>query len=236
MTDVEFRPFAEPVEVRSVKTEAGNRLVLSGTAIRYGARSRDLGGFRERIMPGAAKEPIQKGDVHAYEEHRSERYLGRTGNGSLRLFDSKSELRYEVDLPDTAVGREVAALAERGDYAGSSFGFRSLAAKWSTDTDGTPLRTITAFRSLRDVGPTIAPAYEATTAEAALRHLPAEAELEIEVRSVLEAARTGTLAALLDGAVDLAERDDDSATSTEADPPAEESTPVIHRRPLTWFV
>lgn len=229
MTDIEVRPFNEPVEVRSAE---GGRLVLSGTAIRYGARSRDLGGFRERIAAGAAKEPIQKGDVHAYEEHRPDRYLGRTGNRSLRLIDSKTELRYEVDLPDTAVGREVAALAERGDYAGSSFGFRALAAKWSTDEDGMPLRSITAFKLLRDVGPTVAPAYEATTAEAALRNFAAEAGRDVETRSVLEAARSGTLAALIDG--------DEERSTEDADATTEDSTEsgltVIHRRPLTWFV
>ena len=112
--DIELRPFPDPVEVRSVE----GRTVLTGVAIRYGARSRDLGGFRERIMPGAVTEAMQKGDVHAFEEHRSERYLGRTGNGTLRLIDTPTELRYEVDLPDTSVGREVAQLAERRDYAG----------------------------------------------------------------------------------------------------------------------
>lgn len=222
MSDVEFRPFAEPVEVRS----AEGKLYLTGTAIRYGARSKDLGGFRERIMPGTATEAMQKGEVFAYEEHRSERYLGTTRNGTLKLTDTKEALRYEVVLPDTAIGREVAHLAERGDYAGSSFGFRSSAATWSKDDDGTPLRTITAFSRLRDVGPTVSPAYEPTTAEVALRHLPTEAELDVEVRSVLEAAKTGTLGALLDGAPAIGAEN----TETETDPP------VIHRRPTHWFV
>ena len=135
MSAVELRPYKEPVEVRS----EGGKLVLSGVAIRYGARSRDLGGFRERIMPGAATEVIQKGDVFAYAEHRNDRYLGRTLNGSLRLIDSGTDLRYEVDLPDTQIGREVAALAERGDYGGSSFGFRTAPemVEWTKDDDGT---------------------------------------------------------------------------------------------------
>lgn len=223
MTEVEYRPFAEPVEVRSAE---GGKLVLTGTAIRYGARSKDLGGFRERIMPGAGTEAMQKGEVFAFEEHRSERYLGTTRNGTLKLIDTKEALRYEVVLPDTATGREVAHLAERGDYAGSSFGFRSSAATWSKDEDGTALRTITAFSRLRDVGPTVSPAYAPTTAEVALRHLPEEADLDVEVRSVLEAAKTGTLAALLDGASVIGAETE----QTDTDPP------VIYRRPLHWFV
>lgn len=218
MSDLEVRPFAEPVEVRSVD----DRLVLSGTAIRYGARSRDLGGFRERIMPGAATEIIQKGDVLALDEHRADRYLGRMSNSTLRLFDSGTELRYEVDLPDTAVGREVAALAERRDYKGSSFGFRAGTVKWSKDDDGTPLRSIHAFTRLRDVGPTISPAYEPTTAEMVLRRFPEEADIDVEVRSVLEAAKRGDLAKILDGL-------------TEDITPEDSDVPV-YRRPSSWFV
>lgn len=218
MSEIELRPFAEPVEVRS----EGGKLVLAGTAIRYGARSKDLGGFRERIMPGAATEVIQKGDVFAYDEHRTDRYLGRVSNGTLRLFDTSTELRYEVDLPDTAVGREVAALAERGDYAGSSFGFRARPenVRWTKDDDGAPLRSIHGFSRLRDVGPTVNPAYEPTTAEMVLRHFPAEAERDVEVRSVLEAAQRGELAALLEEQV----------------PTQSDDVPVIHRRPSSWFV
>jgi HK97 family phage prohead protease len=222
MSDFELRPFAEPVEIRSVD----GKLVLSGTAIRYGARSKDLGGFRERVMPGAATEAIQKGDVLALDEHRHDRYLGRSSNGTLRLIDTPTELRYEVDLPDTSVGREVAALAERKDYKGSSFGFRARPenVKWTKDDDGTPLRSIHGFSFVRDVGPTISPAYEATTAEMVLRCFPAEAERDVEVRSVLEAAARGELAALLDGeTLDL---------SDEQTP----DVPVIHRRPSHWFV
>lgn len=222
MSSIELRPFAEQVEVRSV----GGKTVLSGTAIRYGARSRDLGGFRERIMAGAATEAIQKGDVLALDEHRHDRYLGRSSNGSLRLIDTTTELRYEVDLPDSAVGREVAAFAERRDYKGSSFGFRAQpdAVKWAKDDDGTPLRSIHSFSLVRDVGPTISPAYEATTAEMVLRSFAAESGCDVEVRSVLEAASRGELAKLLDGI----------ALELPTDP--QDEPLVIHRRPSSWFV
>lgn len=221
MSDLEFRPYTEAVEVRSAE---GGRLVLSGTAIRYGARSRDLGGFRERIMSGAATEAIQKGDVLALEEHRSERYMGRTGNGTLRLIETPTELRYEVDLLDDAIGREVAAKAERKDYGGSSFGFRALPAsvKWTKDDDGTPLRSIHGFSVMRDVGPTVAPAYPASTAETVLRNFSAEAERDVEFRSVMDAAQRGELALLLDGVLPIEQ-------------PSAESL-VIQRRPAHWFV
>lgn len=226
MSDIEIRPYDDGIELRSV---GDGKFTLSGVAIKYGARSREEAvrqfGFRERIMPGAATEVIQKSDVMAYDEHRVDRYLGRTGNGTLRLIDSKNDLRYAVDLPDTAVGREVAALAERGDYRGSSFGFKPAvgAAVWSKDDDGTPLRTITAFKIFRDVGPTVKPFYETGAAEAALRNFSTEANLEVEVRAVLEAAASGRLADLLDGGAVIDER-----TITDPAP--------IHRRPAHYFV
>lgn len=223
MTDIEIRPYSDGVELRN----ADGKFVLSGPVINYGARSRaDVAarlGFRERVMPGAATEVMQKSDVMAYDEHRPDRYLGRTGNGTLRLIDSKDTLRYEVDLPETAVGREVAALADRGDYRGSSFGFKAQSATWSKDDDGTPLRTITAFKVFRDVGPTVNPFYETGAAEAALRNFSSEANLEVEVRAVLEAAASGRLAELLDGGAVIEER-----TITDPAP--------IYRRPAHYFV
>jgi HK97 family phage prohead protease len=221
MTDIEIRPAADPVEVRS---EDG-KIVLSGVAIRYGARSRDLGGFHERIMPGAATEAIQKGDVLALHEHQLHNLLGRTSSGTLRLFDSPSELRYEVDIPDTQIGREVAHLVERRDIKGSSFGFRAQpsAVKWTKDENGLALRSVHGFRLLRDVSTTALPAYEDTAAAVALRSFAAETGLDVEPRSVLEAAEQGDLAQLLDGLV-------------PGETPEGEEQPVIHRRPASWFI
>lgn len=222
MSEVEIRPHADPVEVRSGE---GGKFVLSGTAIRYGARSKDLGGFRERIMPGAAADLLGKSDILGLEEHRN--YLGRTRNQTLRLIDSPTELRYEIDLLDDSTGRDVTARAQRGDYGGSSFGFRAKEVKWSKDEDGTPLRSIHSFTVLRDVGPTVVPAYEPTTAELVMRSFPAEAEVDVEVRSLLEASpkdRIQMLAKLLDGLT----------LDTPTDP--QQASPVIHRRPASWFV
>ncbi len=236
MTEIEWRPFAGGVEFRSMETETGTKPVLSGIAIKYGARSKDLGGFRERIMPGAASKLLKESDVMAFEEHRADRYLGRTGNATLRLIDSKEALRYEVDLPDTAVGREVAALAARGDYRGSSFGFRAQNESWAKDEDGLPLRTITAFRALRDVGPTVAPAYDDSPAETALRHLAEERQLEL--RSVLEAARAGKLGLLLDSGevVEEIPPATETSTATETDEVTDSGLIIQRRIPLHWLL
>ncbi len=49
--------------------------------------------------------------------------LGRTRSGSLRLTEDARGLAFDLDLPDTQAGRDVLALAERGDVGGMSFGF-----------------------------------------------------------------------------------------------------------------
>lgn len=227
----ETRPNFDPVECRAVD---GGRMVAAGVAIRYGARSSDLGGFVERIMPGAAKSLIKSGsDVLALYEHDQRAYLGRTSNGTLRLADTRSELAYEVDLPDTEPGREVAHLLERGDLRGSSFGFRAdpAAVKWTTQPDGTVLRSIHAFQRLRDVGPTIAPAYEDSTAELAYRSIAAETG--VDLRTVAEAAAAGELAELIERPDDDAERELEDVNEDET---VDDEEPVIHRRPASWFV
>ncbi|WP_443701100.1 HK97 family phage prohead protease, partial [Pseudomonas sp.] len=56
--------------------------------------------------------------------------LGRVGAGTLRLKEDDVGLAFELDLPDTSLGRDVAELVKRGDVDGCSFGFVSVTDKW----------------------------------------------------------------------------------------------------------
>lgn len=103
------------VEVRT----AGRR--IEGYAATFGA-SADLGGFRESIAPGAFRSALA-GDVLAMLDHDPGKVLGRTRSGTLRLHEDTKGLAFSLDLPDTQAGRDVLALAERGDLGGMSFGF-----------------------------------------------------------------------------------------------------------------
>ncbi len=60
-------------------------------------------------------------DVVALQDHDMSKLLGRTSSGTLRLFSDDRGLRFEVDLPDTQIGRDVRTLVQRGDLAGCSF-------------------------------------------------------------------------------------------------------------------
>ncbi|MCU1483678.1 MAG: peptidase [Actinomycetia bacterium] len=166
--EFEQRTLVEPVEFRS----HGRSLVASGVAMRYGSKSKPIGGqFREVFTPGAFTKTIAEQDVRSHNEHGGP-YLGRSGNGSLVLTDTRSELGYELALPDTSAGRDAAVLLERGDIKGSSIGFRAIPAadRWSKDTDGMALRTVGEAR-LFVVDLVVAPAYDASTSELALRSL-----------------------------------------------------------------
>jgi HK97 family phage prohead protease len=83
-----------------------------------------IGGFTEVIRPGAFGASLAaNSDIRALVDHDDSRLLGRTRTGSLRLFETRAGLAFELDLPDTTLGRDVYALAKRGDLSGMSFGF-----------------------------------------------------------------------------------------------------------------
>lgn len=110
---------------RRVATElraAGRK--LSGYAATFGTEAR-IADFTEVIRPGAFTEALKaQGDILALVDHSPSRLLARTKSGTLRLSEDARGLSFEIDVPDTQDGRDVLALAERGDLGGMSFGFR----------------------------------------------------------------------------------------------------------------
>jgi HK97 family phage prohead protease len=97
--------------------------MLTGLAAPFNSAAR-IGGFSETIRPGAfATSLAAQTDVRALVDHDDDRLLGRTRSGTLRLFETRNGLAFEIDMPDTTLGRDVYALAQRGDLSGMSFGF-----------------------------------------------------------------------------------------------------------------
>jgi len=102
---------------------AGRR--LTGYAATFGREARIAPDVIERIAPGAFAASLASGnDILALVDHDPGRVLARTRSGTLRLAEDAHGLRFDLDLPDTQAGRDVLALAERGDLGGMSFGFR----------------------------------------------------------------------------------------------------------------
>lgn len=163
MTDLEVRTFAGSVELRE-SSENGIG-TLEGYAAVFNRLSQNLGGFVERIAPTAFNKSLGDGiAVMARYNHDDAGLLGTTHAGTLRLDVDGTGLHYVVDLPDTSVGRDVRALAARGDLRHSSFAFRLApnGDEWGYTEQGFPLRTVNGAE-LVDVAPVNSPAYLDTT-------------------------------------------------------------------------
>lgn len=119
-------------------------------------RQRDYAGTE--TIARTAFDGLLDGDVTALINHDPSQLLGRTASGTLRLSSDEHGLRFELDLPDTSLGRDVRTLVQRGDIRGMSF----------TAAVGTVVRSKggvvhTAFKRLVDVSPVTNPAYEGTS-------------------------------------------------------------------------
>lgn len=147
---------ARPVELR--KNDAGGN-VLVGYALTYNNYSRDLGGFVEQVAPGAVDKSLADG-VRVMARYNHDTILASSDSGTLRMSSDDTGLLYEIDLPDTTVGRDVAALAAAGIVRYSSFAFRTPNGgdTWSFTDQDYPLRTLNSIH-LVDVAPVDDPAY-----------------------------------------------------------------------------
>jgi HK97 family phage prohead protease len=185
------------VELRFAAGEGTKPGTLSGYAAVFNSLSSELGGgarrFRERISSGAFRAALEAGDnTFAYYHHGvsggggmgSAMPLGSTRDGSLRVKEDGHGLAFELDLPDTTDGRDLAALVARGTVRGVSFAFPSGGVKdtWQNE-GGAMVRTIHQVPRLLDISPTHSPAYQDTSvAMRALTALEGEQEREAEDR------------------------------------------------------
>lgn len=132
--------------------------------------------IRERIIPGAFDAALKEGqDVRALFNHDPSLILGRTKSGTARLSVDARGLVYEVDPPDTQVGRDVMTSLKRGDVDGSSFGFniraggQTLTRLDDPDTGKRVIERDITNVDLFDVSPVTYPAYVGTDSEARSR-------------------------------------------------------------------
>ncbi len=152
--------------VRGVKVRAdGGKQVIEGYAAVFNEQY-DSGYFVETVKPGAFQRALkEKDDVRALVNHDPNNLIGRTKAGTLRMKEDSQGLHFEVDLPDTQVGRDLATSIERGDMDGCSFGFKVEKQSWrDEEKDGQTIR----FRDIEgvklyDVGPVTYPAYDGTS-------------------------------------------------------------------------
>ena len=135
---------------------------LEGYAATFGNSAAIGGRFVETIARGAFAASLRgRGDILALVDHDPARVLARTRSGTLRLAEDTRGLAFDLDVPDTGAGRDVLALAERGDLGGMSFGFTAV--DEHRDGDRRELRAV----ELHEISVVLAwPAYEGTVIQA----------------------------------------------------------------------
>ncbi len=134
-------------------------------------------GMVERFAAGAFDAHLATGkEVVATFNHNPSNLLGRTPD-TLRLRSDSKGLHYEVDLPDTTVGRDLQTLIATGRVSGSSFAFRATKVEWQRD-NGNDIRLIRQAE-VYELGPVSMPAYSGSSV--GLRgHVQAEERQRLE--------------------------------------------------------
>lgn len=96
---------------------------LEGHAATFGTEAR-IADFHEVLAPGCfARSLTSNPDILALVDHDSKRVLARTRSGTLRLSEDSKGLAFDLDVPDTTLGRDLLEMAARSDLGGMSFAF-----------------------------------------------------------------------------------------------------------------
>jgi HK97 family phage prohead protease len=156
--ELEVRRF--PMQLRL--TGSDDEPTLEGHIAVFNQLSDDLGGFREKIAPGAFKESIAVHDIRALWNHDHDLVLGRNKADTLELKEDDVGLAFKNRPPLTTWFRDRLLSLKRGDVTGCSFGFFTDADEWGMAPDGTRVRTLLKV-TLVEVSPGVTfPAYPQT--------------------------------------------------------------------------
>lgn len=137
--------------------------MITGYAAVFNSKTSIGGWFDEIIAPGAfARALSENGDIRALFNHNWDNVLGRTKSGTLRLEEDAKGLKFEVELPNTSTGRDLAESMSRGDINQCSFGFWVTEEEWDYNVEPA-LRTVKEVE-LYEISVVSIPAYDDTEA------------------------------------------------------------------------
>jgi HK97 family phage prohead protease len=158
------RRFFPASQLKVEKRYNGEKTITGYSAI-FNKLSEDLGGFREKIKPGAFKNALAGSDVRALFNHDSNFVLGRESAGTLKLKEDNMGLQMVLDPPETQFARDLVVLIERGDVKDQSFAFMVAVDSWQNlDNEGKmAIRTIEEIDQIFDVSIVTYPAYPDTS-------------------------------------------------------------------------
>lgn len=139
----------------------GSGFRFAGHVAKFNRWSHDLGGFRERIRPGAFRKTAAEGDIRFLLNHDPNFVLGRTKAKTVRVTEDSIGLLVEGAAPNTTWARDLHESVKRGDIDQGSFAFRVVGPKgeaWNHDRTERDLAELALF----DVSIVTFPAYEDT--------------------------------------------------------------------------
>jgi HK97 family phage prohead protease len=207
---INWRTFERPsgVEERAFGTivrgeSQGAEMALVGYACSYNVLSQNLGGFRERIAPGAFRLSLASNpDVKCLLNHDSNYILGRTRSGTLQIAEDDRGLKMRCQLDkNQSMHRDLHAAISRGDISEMSFAFTipDGGDDWDeAEENGVPfVRRTLRNVNLIDVSPVVAPAYNspgATSVAARQLGLKTDAQRRARVAEIGEEIRRDRIA------------------------------------------
>jgi len=156
----------------NLRAAEGDEMALIGYACSFNILSQDLGGFREVVAPGAFSASLARGaDVRCLFNHDPSQILGRSGAGTLQVFEDNRGLAFRCSLDkNNSDHMNVRASIVRGDISQCSFAFSvpDGGDSWDDQTDETTgmryaRRTLRAV-NLIDVSAVTYPAYDSPAA------------------------------------------------------------------------
>lgn len=157
-----------PTELRveaSGNPARDGQLAVKGYASVFNRWSLDLGGFREKILPGAFDRALAKDNtIFLLWDHQPLLVLGSThaiDPESLELRVDPTGLRFFSRVVPTSWAADLRALMEAGIVKEASFAFTVAEDEW-VEKNGEVLRTIIEVEDLYDVTITATPAYPQT--------------------------------------------------------------------------
>lgn len=150
--ELEVRGYVNEVETLSQPMRGKNRRV-----------------FREKIEKGAFKRAIDKAEkagkpIKLLFKHNHNNLLASTKNGSLQLEEDDIGLKFNANLIDTSLGKDVHKFVKSGLISNMSFGFRNAVDSWSYE-NGVSVRTLHDF-DITEISILDNPAYLSSTVSA----------------------------------------------------------------------
>jgi len=139
---------------------------ITGLAGVYRIRT-DIGPFFEEIEEGAFKQAIASSDIRGLQNHDPNYLLGRTKSGTMSVWEDSRGMHYDIPKLPESRGDTLESVG-RGDIDGNSFGFTvpsdGSGEQWiEQNEESKPLRRITRFERIFDVGPVVFPQYDEDT-------------------------------------------------------------------------